>query len=138
MNDKKKNTLKNMILTGSVVTGTILGLSNLQANATETFRYSELGSGGELRSELLNSGSNDIRAIHMSCGEHSKTKDAKADKKEMKNKDQKEMRKDSKKMDTKEMKDEKGDKSMKKEGRKDAKDAPKESKSKDASCGGIQ
>ena len=53
MNDKKKNTVKNILLTGSIVAGSVLGLSSLNAANVETFKYSELGSGGELRSELL-------------------------------------------------------------------------------------
>ena len=79
MNDKKKNTVKNILLTGSIVAGSVLGLSSLNAANVETFKYSELGSGGELRAELLHNSVTDIRAIEMSCGEKStdsKTKDA--------------------------------------------------------------
>lgn len=75
MNNKKKTTLKNIILTGSIVAGSMLTINAL--NATETFKYSELGSGGELRSELLNDNVSDYRALDLECGEEAKTKDAK-------------------------------------------------------------
>ena len=80
MNDKKKNSVKNILLTGSIVAGSVLGLSTLNASATETFKYSELGSGGELRTELLQNSVTDFRAIELNCGEKttdSKSKDAK-------------------------------------------------------------
>jgi uncharacterized low-complexity protein len=87
MNDKKKNTVKNILLTGSIVAGSVLGLSSINAANVETFKYSELGSGGELRAELLHNSVTDIRAIEMNCGEKStdsKTKDAKCGEKKAK------------------------------------------------------
>ena len=83
MSNKEKNTLKNILLTGSIVAGSVIGLSGLQANSTETFKYSELGSGAELRSELLQSESSEMKVVDMSCGEDSKEA-KKADKKKAK------------------------------------------------------
>lgn len=86
MQNKKKNTAKNILLTGSIIAGSVFGLSALNANATETFKYHELGSGGELRSELLNNNASDIIALELDCGEDTKkakdskeTKDKNAD-----------------------------------------------------------
>lgn len=73
MNDKTKSTLKNILLTGSIVAGSVIGINTL--SATETFKYSELGSGGELRSELLNSNTNDYFALDLSCGDATKAKE---------------------------------------------------------------
>ena len=90
MQNKKKNTAKNILLTGTFIAGSVFGLSALNTNATETFKYHELGSGGELRSELLNTASSDIIALELDCGEDTKkatdTKDKNAD---AKSKDQK-------------------------------------------------
>lgn len=87
MNDKKKNAVKNILLTGTIVAGSVLGINGLNASTVETFKYSELGSGGELRAELLQHAVTDIRAIEMSCGEKStdsKSKDAKCGEKDAK------------------------------------------------------
>lgn len=90
MNNKNKNTVKNIILTSTIVAGSVLGLSSLNVNATETFKYHELGSGGELRSELLNNYSSDIIAIELECGEDTKkAEDGKAKKADDKMKDHK-------------------------------------------------
>lgn len=134
MNDKKNNKVKNIILTGTIVAGSVFGLNTLNASATDTFRYSELGSGAELRSELLKSDATDMRMIDLSCGEDSKAKESKS--KEAKcgegkcgeKKDAKAKDKDKKKADAKSDKkaDAKADK-------KDAKAS--ESKSKEAKCG---
>lgn len=87
MNDKKKNSVKNILLTGTIIAGSVLGISSLNANTVETFKYSELGSGGELRAELLQNSVTDIRAIELSCGEKTtdtKSKDAKCGEKDAK------------------------------------------------------
>jgi len=84
MKTTKKNNVKNIILSGSIIAGSVIGLSALEASATETFRYSELGSGGELRSELLKTVSSGIMTFDMKCGEgkcgEKKAKDKKKDK----------------------------------------------------------
>lgn len=80
MNDKKKNSVKNILLTGTIVAGSVLGINSLNASNVDTFKYSELGSGGELRAELLQNSVTDIRAIELNCGEKTtdtKSKDAK-------------------------------------------------------------
>lgn len=93
MQNKKKNTAKNILLTGSIIAGSVFGLGALNANATETFKYHELGSGGELRSELLNNTSSDIIALELDCGEDTKkaadTKDKTDKNADTKSKDQK-------------------------------------------------
>jgi len=90
MQNKKKNTAKNILLTGSIIAGSVFGLGALNANATETFKYHELGSGGELRSELLNNTSSDIIALELDCGEDTKNaKDSKDKNTDAKSKDQK-------------------------------------------------
>lgn len=135
MNDNTKKTVKNILLTGSIVAGSVIGLSGLNANATETFKYSELGSGAEVRTELLQSSSSDIRMIDMSCGEDHK--EAKKEKKEGKEKK-------DKKAETKEAKASKESKSTEhkcgegacgESSKKEDKKAAKESKSKEAKCG---
>ncbi len=65
---------KKTILAGSVIAGAILGLSNITANATSLTSYSTLGSGAEVRSELLNTPSA-TNAFELACG--AKAKDAK-------------------------------------------------------------
>ena len=90
MQNKKKNTAKNILLTGTIIAGSVFGLSALNTNATETFKYHELGSGGELRSELLNNTSSDIIALELDCGEDTKkATDTKAKKADAKSQDHK-------------------------------------------------
>lgn len=93
MQNKKKKTAKNILLTGTIIAGSVIGLGSLNANTLETFKYHELGSGGELRSELLNNFSSDIIALELDCGEDSKkaedTKKAKDKNADAKSTDQK-------------------------------------------------
>ncbi len=90
MQNKKKNTAKNILLTGTIIAGSVFGLSTLNTNATETFKYHELGSGGELRSELLNNTSSDIIALELDCGDDTKkATDTKAKKADAKSQDHK-------------------------------------------------
>lgn len=123
-----KNTTKNIMLTGSLVIGSAIGLSGLNAQAGESLSYTDLGSGSELRSELLHSPSADLRAYEMSCGEATKTeakKDSKS--KEMKCGEGKCGEKKAEKKDTDKTKDAKADVKSEK--------AQKDSKSKEAKCG---
>ena len=120
MNDKKKNSVKNILLTGTIVAGSVLGINSLNAANVDTFKYSELGSGGELRAELLENSVTDIRAIELSCGE--KSKDSKSKDAKCGEKDAKATKTDSKSKDAK-------------CGEKDAKATKSDSKSKDAKCG---
>ncbi len=90
MQNKKTNTAKNILLTGTIIAGSVFGLGALNANATETFKYHELGSGGELRSELLNNNSSDIIVLELDCGEDTKkAKDTKVKKADAKSQDHK-------------------------------------------------
>ncbi len=93
MQNKKKNTAKNILLTGTLIAGSVIGLGSLNANTLETFKYHELGSGGELRSELLNNFSSDVIALELDCGEDTKksadTKKAKDKNADAKSTDQK-------------------------------------------------
>jgi uncharacterized low-complexity protein len=70
--EQKKNTKK--IIGGSIVLGSIVGLGGLQANAAELFNYNDLGSGSEVRSQLLQSERVIDNAIELSCGEKSEKK----------------------------------------------------------------
>lgn len=67
---------KKSILAGSVIASAILGLTSINANATSLTSYSALGSGAEVRSELLSTPSA-INAFELTCGEKGKTSDTK-------------------------------------------------------------
>ena len=69
----KQNKNKKMI-SGSLILGSIVGLSGLQANASELFNYNDLGSGSEVRSQLLGSERALDNALELSCGEKSEGK----------------------------------------------------------------
>lgn len=68
-----KNT-KKTIITGSLIAGAIFGTTALNASETILFRYSELGSGSEIRANLLNQTESDFRAylLELNCGEDTK------------------------------------------------------------------
>ena len=70
--EQKKNTKQ--IIGGSIVLGSIIGLGGLQANAAELFNYNYLGSGSEVRSQLLQSERVIDNSIELSCGEKSEKK----------------------------------------------------------------
>ena len=76
---------KKSMLAGSLIASAILGLSNL-SNASTLTSYSALGSGAEVRSELLNITASGANALELKCGadttkghghDHSKAKDGK-------------------------------------------------------------
>ena len=70
-----KNTNKGLgaLVTGTLMAGAILGASNVNAN--EIFAYNDLGSGSELRADLLNASNTGFKSPEGKCGE------AKADEK---------------------------------------------------------
>ena len=70
-----KNTNKGLgaLITGTLMAGALLGTSN--ANANELFSYSDLGSGSELRADLLDASNTGFKSPEGKCGE------AKADEK---------------------------------------------------------
>lgn len=73
---------KKSMLAGSLIASAILGLSNLNANASTLTNYSALGSGAEVRSELLNI-TVSSNGLELKCGAdsnkaaHGKGKDGK-------------------------------------------------------------
>jgi len=73
MENKTKKVLK-----GSLIAGAVLGISALSANASQLFSFSELGSGSEVRSTLLErSTSSTNLLLELKCGDSTKTKDGK-------------------------------------------------------------
>jgi len=75
---------KKSILSGSVIASAILALSSPTANATALSNFSSLGSGAEVRSELLGNPASAINAFELKCS----AKDAKdGDAKDAKAKD---------------------------------------------------
>lgn len=70
---------KKSILAGSVIASAILGLSSINANATSLCNYSALGSGAEVRTNLLGKSSSNLGAFELKCGgkDSTSTKEAK-------------------------------------------------------------
>jgi len=56
------------ILTGSVLTATLLGVSSLTATSNGLFNYSSLGSSSEVRVDLLQEDSYSADAYELKCG----------------------------------------------------------------------
>lgn len=63
------------IITGTIVAGSFSG--NVQANEADLFGYRDLGSGAELRSELLDLNSERYKTFEMKCGAEKKEKSEK-------------------------------------------------------------
>jgi hypothetical protein len=133
---QKNNTMKNTkktILTGSLIAGSIFGTTALNASETNLFHYTELGSGSEIRANLLNQTESDFRAylLELNCGEDTK-KVADTTKTENKTKDAKcGEAKDAKAKDAKAV----DVNAAEVKGTNKKPDATKEGKSKDAKCG---
>jgi len=66
MNKQSKRNL-GAIITGTIMSGALLGTTT--ANATEMFNYDDLGSGAELRSDLLNASNTGFKSPEAKCGE---------------------------------------------------------------------
>ncbi len=136
-----KKLKKTALVSGALLTGSLVGLNPLNANSGDLFDYSDLGSGAELRSELLEQnqspfdaakaaeGMTTIKFSELKCGEgkcgEGEKKEAKKDGKDKTEK----ASKDSKKASAKPESD-------KKEGKKEAKkDKTSESKCGEGKCG---
>ena len=65
---------KKSILTGSMIAGALIGLSSVGSNAATLSAYSALGSGSEVRSELLSVSKSSAAALELTCGEKKDTK----------------------------------------------------------------
>lgn len=62
------NNKKNIFATG-LLAGSVLSLGALQANATNLLNYQDLGSGAQVRAELLRSERSLVGSYELSCGE---------------------------------------------------------------------
>lgn len=60
---------KKSLITGSMIAGALFATANLNANAVDLFRFSNLGSGEEVRSQLLGGAA---KALELKCGEKGK------------------------------------------------------------------
>lgn len=83
---------KKTIFSGSIIASAFIGLASLSANASTLTNYSSLGSGSEVRSELLEQtcGAKDAKTTEAKCGEKdAKTKEGKCGNKDSKTKDAK-------------------------------------------------
>jgi len=72
----KNSKNKTSILTGSLIAGAI-GLTSITAGASNLFNYNSLGSGTELRSELLNVSASPLKVAELECGDKKKAADSK-------------------------------------------------------------
>lgn len=67
---KNENKTFKSIVKGTFVVGALLGATSLSAsNTSSLFSYDVLGSGAEVRSELLHTGSSPFSNLDMACGE---------------------------------------------------------------------
>lgn len=63
------------MITGTILSGALLGATSV--NAAQMFSFDDLGSGAELRSELLNA-ANGIKTFEATCGEKKAEGESKA------------------------------------------------------------
>lgn len=76
MDKQSKKSGLGALITGTILSGALFGASSL--NAAEMFSYNDLGSGAELRSELLNASNSGMKAFEATCGEKKAEGDSKA------------------------------------------------------------
>ncbi|MEZ5016751.1 MAG: hypothetical protein R2800_06850 [Flavipsychrobacter sp.] len=69
-----KKVIKKTLFATTIVAGALLGSAAI--NQAEAFSFSDLGSGADVRAELLDNTNNGIVGFDLKCGE-GKTKDAK-------------------------------------------------------------
>ena len=62
---------KKSLITGSMIAGALFATANLNANAADLFRFSNLGTGEEVRSQLLGGAANALH-LELKCGEKGK------------------------------------------------------------------
>lgn len=74
---------KRNLLKGTMVAGALLSVTALSAtpNSSNLFEYTSLGSGAEVRTEILHSNSNPLNTFEAKCGEETGKKAEKATKK---------------------------------------------------------
>lgn len=60
------------ILAGSIVAGALMAVTGFTAQSTGMFNYKSMGSGDEVRTNLLRTNSNS-RTLELKCGEKGKT-----------------------------------------------------------------
>ena len=94
MERKEKRNISKNLLKGTLLVGTLFSVSSLTAATTSNlFDYDTMGSGAEVRSEILNTPSSlPVNNFEMKCGEDQKTtgKEAKTEtKKESKSEEHK-------------------------------------------------
>jgi len=92
MKRKQNLTKKAGLISGAIITGVIAGLSIEEIKAAELFNYSDLGTGANIRSELIDlnvnpeSAVNSFNTFELKCGEGKcggeDAKDGKKDKKD--------------------------------------------------------
>lgn len=82
---EKNRSLKSIIYTGTIVAGSLLAVNTASASQASPFSFTDLGSGSQLRTTLLDNLVSQKYNLDLSCGEKtkdnksndSKTKDAK-------------------------------------------------------------
>ena len=140
MNNKRNHTRNAAVISGKLVTGLVAGLEANDVNANELFEYSDMGSGYELRNELINLNmveqalaTNTVRAKvwedkcgEGKCGEGKCGEEKKKEEKKEENKEEK-----------KEVKEGTNENALKSETEKKAEEEKKakEEKTKEAKCG---
>jgi uncharacterized low-complexity protein len=75
MSEKSKS-LKSILYTGSIVAGSLLAVNTASAHQVSPFSFTDLGSGSQLRTVLLNNLASQKYNFDLSCGE--KNKDSKS------------------------------------------------------------
>lgn len=70
---------KKSMLASTIIAGAIIAVSSLSVNANGLFRYSKLGSGEEVRTNLLKRAGG-ANSLELSCGAKSKTDSMKTSK----------------------------------------------------------
>jgi len=140
MNNKRNHTRKAAVISGTLVTGLVAGLAANDVNANELFEYSDMGSGYELRNDLINLNmveqalaTNTVRAKvwEDKCGE-GKCGEGKCGEEK-----KKEEKKEENKVEKKEVKEGTNENALKSETEKKAEEEKKakEEKTKEAKCG---
>lgn len=69
---EKSRSLKSILFTGSVVTASLLSAGTASAHTTNPFSYTDLGSGAQLRTTLLDNLVSQKYNLDLACGEKSK------------------------------------------------------------------
>lgn len=71
---KSKKVIKKTLFATTIVAGAILGTASI--NTAQAFSFNDLGTGADVRAELLDNASNGVVGFDLKCGE-GKAKDAK-------------------------------------------------------------